>query len=281
MTNQNILTADFLDILFENRNKAYGAYILRKYYDRRLMQSLGIMLLIVTMGILFMSLFHANVPLNSTNYNNKPAVEIVNLKPDEPEKKAPDKPKQIAKSLQQVNKDFATFKNKPIEITEDNKVLDKDTVVDQSQLDKRANGTETKNGEKGGEALALTNPTTQPIEAGGNNFETIDAGTPMEVADIPPTYPGGIEALQNFLQRNLRSPEELDNGQSASVKVKFVVNAAGELYNYEVLQSGGSVFDNEVIRVLKKMPKWNPGRYKGQAVSVYYVIPVKFAAIEE
>ena len=63
-----------------------------------------------------------------------------------------------------------------------------------------------------------------------------------------------------------------------SVKIKFVVNYSGKLESFDVLKSGGMEFDNEVLRVLKKMPLWIPGKNNGENVSVYYVVPVKFAS---
>ena len=63
-----------------------------------------------------------------------------------------------------------------------------------------------------------------------------------------------------------------------SVKIKFVVNYSGKLESFDVLKSGGMAFDNEVLRVLKNMPLWIPGKSNGENVSVYYVVPVKFTS---
>jgi len=61
-----------------------------------------------------------------------------------------------------------------------------------------------------------------------------------------------------------------------AVKIKVVVGYDGKLKIFELVQDGGIEFNNEVIRVLKKMPAWLPGKSRGQNVSVYYTIPVKF-----
>lgn len=60
------------------------------------------------------------------------------------------------------------------------------------------------------------------------------------------------------------------------MKVKFVVNFSGKLESFKVIESGGEVFDNEVLRVLQKMQPWIPGKNNGENVSVYYTVPVKF-----
>jgi protein TonB len=91
-----------------------------------------------------------------------------------------------------------------------------------------------------------------------------------------PSYPGGMDALRKFLERNLENPRDMEEGEVANVKVKFVVGFNGELQSFVTVQDGGDEFNREVMRVLKKMPNWLPGKAKGQNVSVFYTIPVKF-----
>lgn len=91
-----------------------------------------------------------------------------------------------------------------------------------------------------------------------------------------PAFPGGEAALIKFLQKNLQNPEALEEGEMVSVKIRFIVGYDGILKGFETVQDGGAAFNNEVIRVLKKMPSWIPGKTDGENVSVYYTIPVKF-----
>jgi len=93
---------------------------------------------------------------------------------------------------------------------------------------------------------------------------------------VMPSYPGGMDALKRFLQRNLTNPRDLEENEIVSVKMKFVVGYDGKLKGFETIQDGGEEFNKEVLRVLKKMPAWVPGKSNGQNVSVYYTIPVKF-----
>ena len=108
----------------------------------------------------------------------------------------------------------------------------------------------------------------------------IDKNKPSDFAEVMPVYPGGNEALRKFLERNLKTPESAESGQTISVKMRFVVGFDGTLKSFETIQDGGAEYNNEVIRVLKKMPQWIPGKTKGENVSVYFTIPVKFTAIE-
>jgi len=102
-----------------------------------------------------------------------------------------------------------------------------------------------------------------------------DVKTPVENPDIQASFPGGNKALLDFLQRNLVAPEDISD--AVQVKIKFVVGFDGNLQAFEVVQDGGSDFNNEVVRVLKKMPQWVPGKKGGRNVPVFYVLPVKFA----
>lgn len=278
MTTQNILTADVLDIVFENRNKDYGAYTLRKYYDKRLIHSLGIMLLSVGSLILLSFRFEKKPVLKDDK--PKPTVQIIQLSPELPKEikepeKAFEKPVRPSKPVASVK----AVSN--IQIVADNKVTEDDKVPDQTEMENKVVSNVNADGEdsKG----QVIKPGDEKNGNGGlvADEELLDPKNAIDYADEPPTYPGGIEALQNFLQKNLRTPDELEAGQQASVKVKFVVSYDGEMYGYEVVQSAGSAFNDEVLRVLKKMPRWNPGKYKGHAVSVYYIIPVKFQGVEE
>ena len=104
----------------------------------------------------------------------------------------------------------------------------------------------------------------------------IDKTSPMDgdAVDVLPSYPGGLDALRKFLQKHLETPDELQGGTNVSVRVKFVVDYTGKLKSFETIQS--DAYNKEVVRVLKKMPDWVPGKTKGENVSVYYVIPVRF-----
>ena len=106
----------------------------------------------------------------------------------------------------------------------------------------------------------------------------INKQDPVEIADIMPQYPGGIPALLDFLKKNLHTLEEITEEDEVLVKIKFVVNYNGKLESFDIIKSGGMAFDNEVLRVLKKMSLWIPGKSNGENVSVYYVVPVKFTS---
>jgi len=96
-----------------------------------------------------------------------------------------------------------------------------------------------------------------------------------------PSFPGGPAAWLKFLQRSLLSPEDIEPGKRIEVYVRFWVDIDGSVSKAEIIKSGGNVFDKEVLRVLKKMPKWEPALQAGRPIAVAYQQPVIFIGEEQ
>lgn len=270
MKTEFILKSDVLDILFEHRNKAYGAYNLRKFYDSRLMKSIGAMLLIVVVLSAFTFLPEKKIKKVEDGFETT----IKSIPPAQKKEQIKEVKENPVKQLPPV-----PTKKPPtnIAITPDANLHDtlvvinpKDNLGDKN-IDVPGNT---------GDAVVM-HVGSGGVEGGtGDKPEApkppVDVTTVLNEAEIMPTYPGGIEALKRFLQRNLTNPRDLEENEIVSVKMKFVVGYDGKLKGFETVQDGGEEFNKEVIRVLKKMPAWVPGKSNGQNVSVYYTIPVKF-----
>jgi periplasmic protein TonB len=266
MNSNLILKSDVLDIIFEKRNKDYGAYILRKFYPNRVKIALGLMLLA---AIVFSALTF--LPEKTTSLSTRPYImdqEFTKVK-DEPKKqeKKNETLKPEVKATAATERKFVA----KMEIVKDNVKTDpletiKETdVISSNNTNPVDPGTVIVQPEKPGEAEQPAAP-------------KIDISIPMDPnsVDVLPSYPGGLEALRKFLERNLNNPKEMEEGESVSVRIRFVVNYNGKLQSFVTVQDGGEEFNKEVVRVLKKMPEWIPGKAKGENVSVYYTIPVKF-----
>ena len=266
MKTELILKSDVLDILFENRNKAYGAYNLRKFYDNRLMKSLAVMLGIVVIFSAFTFMPDKKKQLEKQDELFTTTIFTQPEKKTEPEAKI-EKPKTPQKPANSI-----VFTNK-IEITKDTNIKALNTITEKTAIS-NVNVDVPVNGDPG-----IVQPSSG--NGGGSDAEpvkpeVVDKITPTEAAEEMPSYPGGMDALKRFLQKNLTNPRDLEEGEMVSVKIRFVVGYDGKLKSFTTVQDGGEEFNKEVIRVLKKMPEWEPGKTKGQNVSVYYVIPVKF-----
>ncbi len=98
------------------------------------------------------------------------------------------------------------------------------------------------------------------------------------VVETMPEFPGGQQALFKYLSDNVKYPViAQENGIQGRVICQFVVNKDGAIVDVEVVRSGGDPsLDKEAVRVIKSMPKWNPGKQRGKAVRVKYTVPVNF-----
>ena len=103
-----------------------------------------------------------------------------------------------------------------------------------------------------------------------------NTGRPEKV-DIPAEFPGGINKARLFIANNVQYPDEaVEEGVNGTVRVKFTIELDGSISNIQIVQKLGYGCDEEVIRVLKRMPKWTPAKLNGKFVRSYYTMPVSF-----
>jgi protein TonB len=266
MTSNEILKADVLDILFDDRNKQYGAYALRKNYNHRLSMALGVSLSSV---LLLFFVFPKNQSSFIPSKSGKDVVKVTTI--EIPKIKVPEPiipPR--TNPVEQVRQRKMTT----IKIEQDDKV--KTVIADQTELSKSIISNISV---EGGPSLDMA-VVKQPVVSGATNEEP---KTVRQEAAIQrePEFPGGQEAWLNFLQRNLMAPDELEAGEKKTVSIRFLVATDGSVTGFEVLKSAGKSFDTEVIRVLRKMPKWKPALQNGQPVARAFTQPVTFVGLEQ
>ena len=107
--------------------------------------------------------------------------------------------------------------------------------------------------------------------------KSTEAKETLEGCDVLPEYPGGMEELFAFLAKNIKYPVPAQQAdQQGRVIVRFVVEQDGSITDLEVLKGVSPLLDAEAVRVVKSMPRWTPGKQKGQNVRVQFVLPVTF-----
>ena len=99
----------------------------------------------------------------------------------------------------------------------------------------------------------------------------------LEKAEVMPEYPGGDQAMMDFVAKNVQYPQEArDKEISGRVLVSFIVEKDGSIADVKVVKGIGGGCDEEAVRVVKAMPKWKPGKDKGKPVRVSYMMPFTF-----
>jgi TonB family protein len=98
------------------------------------------------------------------------------------------------------------------------------------------------------------------------------------VADVMPAYPGGQNALEDYMNNNVEYPQNaIDNNSEGTVKVQFIVDENGNVTNAKVVEKKlGNGLDEEAVKVVSNMPKWTPGKVKGKNVKTRIVLPVTY-----
>jgi len=265
MTSKEILHADLLDILFENRNKAYGAYALRKSYNHRLQWALAIGLGLAS--ILIFINFQGTEKLRDNPGLGKPDLIVHTAAPVEdkpPQQKTQQKPKQQTAQIKSTAN---------ILIVRDNVPTDVPTQVDLKGSEISDHTT-----------IGLPSNDVQTAINGINNGLNEKDNEPKEkeimLSRSDAQFPGGKEAFAKFLTKNLIAPNELEAGEKKVVLVHFKVSEDGTISKVEILQSDGEDYSEEVIRVLGKMPKWVPATQNGIKVATWFTQPVSFIGVE-
>ena len=271
MSKIDLIDSGWVDLVFEGRNKEYGAYVLRKNTGKRNIWAVIIMLAIA-------AALGAIIGVNAIIEANKKEeisadVELMNITKKEVkvEKKAPVKIEE-AKPVEKVK---SSVKFVPPVIKKDSEVKPEEELKSQDDLNKTKTAIGSFNVEgnddKGGEVLKAKEVIAQPEPPKQEETKIFD------VVEQPPSFPGGQAALLNWLSSHVKYPPIAEeNGIQGRVIVGFVVERDGSVSQVQVIRGVDPSLDKEAARVVASMPKWTPGRQNGQNVRVKYNVPVNF-----
>lgn len=263
----DIKKADFDELVFADRNKSYGAYVLRKKYaDYALIAlAIGLALLFLVAAIPFISgMFKSDdqqviVPVDFSVLPPPPLDEKKEeiIPPPPPEQSAP--PQEQVASVE--------FKA-PVVTAEE--VTEITTVED---LKASNPGEVTQEGVKSDGFVGL------PDGDGGGHAVVEEKKAPeiFTIVEVNPEFVGGQEALAKYLRDNINYPQRAkEMNVEGKVYLNFVIDPFGNVSNVKVLRGIGQGCDEEAMRVVKKMPRWKPGKQGGRAVSVSFNLPIEF-----
>jgi periplasmic protein TonB len=266
-----ILNADILDIIFDGRNKEYGAYDLRKTYNKRLAIAL------ISLGALILLLFVGYVLAGVIGSNNKKqdmVVQDVQLE-DVKEEKKNEPPPPPPPKVEPPKVEMAKFT--PPKIVPDEKVKEDEKPPEQEKLEDTKIGAVNQEGIKD-EGLAVPVDQGKGVVEAPKKDET-DYDQTFTKVEIESDYPGGQAQWMRYLQKTLHYPEEATNNEiQGKVIVKFIVDKEGNVSDVEAISgpTEGGLRD-EAVRVIKKSGKWVPAVQNGRKVRSYKNQPIVFA----
>ena len=275
MSKIDLISNDWVDLVFDGKNQTYGAYRLRKGTGKRNI------IAIVSVIILAVAAFSAMAikKIVDEQAAKVAATEVNELSAlNQPKKKAEVKQQkvQIKEPEKVVERVKSSVKFTAPVIKKDNEVKPEDEIKTQDQLmeTKTAIGTfDVKgNDDANGEVLKAKEVITQPEPP-----KHVEENKVFDVVEQMPSFPGGPQALLQYLNSNVKYPVVAqENGVQGRVVISFVVEKDGSVTDVQVAKSVDPSLDKEAQRVVKSMPHWIPGKQNGSAVRVKYVVPVSF-----
>ncbi len=266
--NQN-LTLD--EIVFENRNKEYGAYDLRHQYPRLLTKSF-----IVGTALFLVAALSPFIYLTIKRLTEPPKQEVkadlVNIIEDEPIIEQPKEEEPPPPPPPKEEEKIEVIQNVVPEPVKAPKI-----ETPPPPISKQLETTTGLNNQEGVKAPAYTPPPPPPST--GNKASTVEvkANNPNEIykdVDQSAEYPGGMGALRKFLGENFDTSLMEGGEGTLKAKLKFVVERDGTVSAVTIEEkSPNNDFNNEAIRVVKKLKKWTPAKRNGESVRSYYSVP--------
>lgn len=274
MSKIDLISSDWVDLVFEGRNKAYGAYRLRKSTTKR--NILAMVAVVILLVVAFIILTVKNfVDEQRAKVAMTQVAELTNY--DQPKKKAEVKQKKVEVEPERVvERVKSSIKFTAPVIKKDEEVKPDEELKTQDELmsTKTAIGTfDVKgNDDANGEILKAKEVIAEPEPPKHEEENKV-----FDIVEQQPMFPGGPAALMKYLSEHTKYPVVAqENGVQGRVTVQFVVEKDGSISDVHVLRGVDPSLDKEAVRVVKSMPRWTPGKQNGITVRVNYRVPVLF-----
>jgi len=253
MKRKNEKVPGFDEIIFENRNKEYGAYDLRK-------KNLPATFLSMIGGV---TLFSGIVLSGSIGNEKKPIV----------------KPKGPVVVVLTVDKLLADINKLKPDVPAQPKFLIKPAVYMAPDIVDKVDSTDKKLAANSEIDTMKNRPVNTDVTPVGDPISNVvpPDPEPYTIVQEMPVFPGGVEGIMKFISENVKYPTTaVENGLEGKVILRFVVSTDGSVKRIEILRSVDPILDQEAIRVISQMPKWKPGKNNGTPAAVWFSVPVTF-----
>ena len=279
MSKIDLISGKWSDLVFDSRNKAYGAYAIRQQTGKRNVWS---MLAVLLLGVLMYGGLQLKNKIDAdreARLRQEQAAELSALEAEAEEKK--DEPKVERQEIIQEKKEVieevksSTAFQVP-EIKKDDQV--KNQVVSQDEVMEKKEAIGSFNVEGNSDKGATLKVEQQLKEEKVEEKPKEDLSRKVfDVVEKMPSYPGGNGALQKWLASNITYPAAAaENGVEGRVIVAFVVEPDGSVSDVRIARGVDPSLDREALSVVKRMPKWIPGMQNGSPVRVKFNVPVTF-----
>lgn len=258
---QSFKISDFDDLVFEHRNRDYGAYQLRKRYNRAILTGTIVASLFAIIAVMIPFLARPSSEKIISGGNGYVQVRMENLQPPPEEIYVPPAPPPPNASKMPEKVEYVA----PVVV---------DTVI---SIDQTLASTDE----------ALASKDSEIIDATGSGFgdDLLSGGDgtgneePLFIVEVMPTFKGGdLNKFRDWVRQRTKYPEEaIKNNIRGTVVLTFIVEKDGSVSNISVTKGIHPLLDEEAVKAISESPKWSPGLQRGQPVRVRFLIPLSFA----
>ena len=277
----NLSSREWCDLVFEGKNKDFGAYVIRTESTKRHNKAvLWSIIGTIIFGLLAFGYVKASQYIEERRIAEwGEQIDVIVDMSQEAEDPEPEQERLEQEKPEVLQDVLNSIKVTELQIVEDNEVNREDEILSQDEIEqtnKAFGQTNVDNGQDDrmnfetavNEVVVETRPVEKPTEVKEEIFRSVEQ---------MPQFPGGDAALLKFLSSHINYPPmAAENNVQGKVTVQFVVGKDGHVGEVKVVRSVDRELDNEAVRVCKLLPKFTPGRQNGQPVSVWYTLPVQF-----
>ena len=271
-----ILNSNILDIIFDGRNKAYGAYELRTQYNKRLTKAL-----VITASVALLIMLASFLSSKFEGANKKADLVVKELEMadiQQPEEKVEPPPPPPPKPPDPPKIEMAKFT--PPKVVKDEEVKPEEEMKEVEKLEDTKIGVTNQEGQKD---LGIVAP---PVEDKGGVVEAPkveDEDKVFQKVEIEAQFPGGEGAWTKYISREInRYIDELQEaGKAGTCLVQFIVDREGNISEVEALTMKGTKLAEICVNAIRKGPKWKAAEQNGRKVKAYRKQPVTFQIAEE
>lgn len=273
----NLYKAEWLGLVFKNRNQNYGAFQLRLQAPKIILKSFLFSAFAFVAFFALPRLFQVE-NLTDTPADDQSVIDVILPK----DVVFPEKEKQRAPSKGKVGPPASPNKHavKQVSFSSNIKVTDRPDVQEPITSSDMLASQVTNTADVGELGKGLGAGNFNGSESGLGNATAGNGNDVLMAAEVNPAFPGGMDAWTKFIESNLRYPSQAaENNIQGKVFISFVVEKDGRISDVKIIKGVGYGCDEEAMRVIKKSPRWNPGMQNGRPVRVRYQMPISYSLL--
>lgn len=274
----DLSSKEWRDLIFEGKNKEYGAYEMRAKSDARHNRAMLVIIIVIAAVALLAMLVNTVIEKAAARPEDQTEQAMVEMATEEAQEEEPQEEEQqrVEEQKPEVLPEevLNTMKATELKITADAEV--KEEIKSQDEMKETTTAVGASDFDKGTDDLNVVREHKDEVVV-EEKKAPVDDNKVFDVVEQNPVFPGGEAALLKYVAEHIRYPAMAqENNIQGRVVVQFVVTKTGSVGQVKVVRSKDPDLDREAVRVVKSLPKFTPGKMNGHAVNVWYTLPINF-----